>query len=226
MASILIRFDNNEDLRQVTTRKLPNLPSELTREAQWKVHRKSRRDSYVLRLQEEDSDGGQPVLYELPVKCINYCWYGLNWNEALKQYFTNPKELLPEGYGGLWRGQLPADKPGPSNIPPPVQPLGEPLQAGTIFSEGIHSILHGITSNPASLSLPVTSQVATSTPPNPPATPTPAVPPIQLQTTTMSAQPVTVTVPRDRGSKWAFKVSKSSFARSRDVFWSMLTWYL
>ena len=201
MASIQIRFDNNEDSRQVTTRKLPNLPSELTGQAQWKVHRKSRRNSYILRIQEEDSDGGQPVSYELPVEYINYCWYGLNWNEALKQYFTNPKELLPKGYGGLQRGQPPADEPGPSNIPPPVQPLREPLQAGTIFSEGIHSVLHGITSNPASLSSPVTSQVTIPTSPNPLAIPTPTAPPIQLRTTTMSAQPVTaqatITTPVD-----------------------------
>ena len=201
MASIQIRFDDNKDSRQVTTRKLPDLPSELTGEAQWKVHRKSRRNSYVLRLQDEDSDGGQPVSYELPVEYINYCWYGLNWNEALKQYFTNPKELLPEGYGGLQRGQPPADKPGPSNIPPPVQPLGEPLQAGTIFSEGIHSILHRITSNPTSLSSPVTPQVTISTPPNPLVVSAPVAPPIQVQATTMSAQPVTaqatITTPVD-----------------------------
>ena len=192
MATIQIRFDDNEDSQQVTTRKLPDLPSELTGEAQCKVHRKSRRNSYVLRIQEEDSDGGQPVAYELPVEYINYCWYSLNWNEALKQYFTNPKELLPEGYGGLQRVQPPADELGPSNIPPPVQPLGEPLQAGTIFSEGIHSVLYGTTSNPALLSSPVTSQVTVPTLPNPPVTPTTTAPPIQLQTTTMSAQPVTV----------------------------------
>ena len=164
MASIQIRFDDDEDLRQVTTRKLPDLPTELTGQAEWKVHRKSRRNSYVLRIQEEDSDGGQPVSYELPVEYINYCWYGLNWNEALRQYFTNPKEHLPDGYGGLRRGQPPEDEPGPSNIPPPIQPLGEPLQAGTTFSEGIHSILHGITSNPASLSSLVTPQDTSSTP--------------------------------------------------------------
>ena len=88
MASIQIRFDDNEDSRQVTTRKLPNLPVELTGNAYWKAHRKSKRNSYVLKLQEEDLDGGQPVSYKLPVEYINYCWYGLNWNEALKQYFT------------------------------------------------------------------------------------------------------------------------------------------
>ena len=32
----------------------------------------------VLKLTEEDSDGGPPVLYELPVEYINYCWYSLN----------------------------------------------------------------------------------------------------------------------------------------------------
>ena len=101
MASIQIRFDDNDDLRQVTTRKLPDLPNELTGPAEWKVHRKSRKNSYILRLQEEDSDGGAPVSYELPVEYINYCWYGLNWNEALKQYFTSNKELLPDGFGGL-----------------------------------------------------------------------------------------------------------------------------
>ena len=101
MASIHIRFDDDDDLRQVTTRKLPDLPNELTGLAEWKVHRKSRRNSYVLKLQEEDSDGGQPVSYELPVEYINHCWYGLNWNEALKQYFTSNKELLPNGFGGL-----------------------------------------------------------------------------------------------------------------------------
>ena len=171
MASIQIWFDDNEDSRQVTTRKLPDLPSELTGGAQWKVHRKSKRNSYVLKLYEEDSDGGQPVSYELPVKYINYCWYGLNWNEALKQYFTNPKELLDDGYGGLQRGQPPADEPGPSNIPPPIQSLGELLQAGTTFSEGIHSILQGTISNPASLSSPITSQATIPTPPNPPVPP-------------------------------------------------------
>ena len=86
----------------------------------WKAYRKSKRNSYVLKLQEEDSDGGQPVSYKLPVEYINYCWYSLNWNEALKQYFTNPKELLPQGYGGLQRGEPPADEPGPSTIPPPI----------------------------------------------------------------------------------------------------------
>ena len=79
MASIQIRFDDDDDSRQVTTRKLPDLPSELTGSAEWKVHRKSRRNSYVLKLQEEDLDGGPPVSYELPVEYINYCWYGLNW---------------------------------------------------------------------------------------------------------------------------------------------------
>ena len=106
-----------------------------------------RSNSYVLKLQEEDLDGGQPVSYELPVEYINHCWYGLNWNEALKQYFTNPKELLPEGYRGLHRGEPSADEPGPSTIPPPIQPLGEPLQAGTTFTEGIHSLLQGTTTN-------------------------------------------------------------------------------
>ena len=185
VVSIQIRFDNNEDSRQVTTRKLPDLPSELTGSAYWKAHRKSKRNSYILKLQEEDSDRGQPVSYELPVEYINYCWYGLNWNEALKQYFTNPKELLPEGYGGLQRGEPPANKPGPSTIPPPIQPLGEPLQAGMTFSEGIHSLLQGTISNPTSLSSPIASQ------------PPPAIQPIpvtsiQVQTTTMSAQPATI----------------------------------
>ena len=165
MASIHIRFDDDDDSRQVTTRKLPDLPSELTRPAEWKVHRKSRRNSYVLKLQEEDSDGGQPVSYELPVEYINYCWYGLNWNEALKQYFTSNKELLPDGFGGLRRGQPPADEPGPSIIPPPAQPLGEPLQAGTTFAQGIHSVLLGTTTNPASLSSLITPQSTSLNPP-------------------------------------------------------------
>ena len=56
VASIQIRFDDDDDSQQVTTRKLPDLPNELTGPAEWKVHRKSRRNSYVLRLQEEDSD--------------------------------------------------------------------------------------------------------------------------------------------------------------------------
>ena len=179
MASIQIRFDNDDDSRQVTTRKLPDLPSELTGPAEWRVHRKSRRNSYVLRLQEEDSDGGQPVSYELPVEYINYCWYGLNWNEALKQYFTSNKKLLPDGFGGLRRGQPPADEPGPSNIPPPAQILGEPLQAGTIFTQGIHSALQGITTTPTSQSSPIQL--------NPPAITVPVPSQIQVQTTTMSA---------------------------------------
>ena len=198
MASIQIRFDNNEDLRQVTTRKLPDLPSELTGTAYWKPHRKSKRNSYVLKLVEEDSDGGEPVSYELPVEYINYCWYGLNWNEALKQYFTNPKELLPSGFGGLQRGEPPADESGPSNIPPPTQPLGKPLQASTTFGEGIHSLLEGTTLNPAQQSLPITAE----SPQSPSTTlvpqslpiisfpsviqPSPIAPPIQVQATTMS----------------------------------------
>ena len=184
MVSIQIRFNDDEDSRQVTTRKLPDLPTELTGQAEWKVHRKSRRNSYILRIQEEDSDGGQPVSYELPVKYINHCWYGLNWNEALRQYFTNPKERLPDGYGGLRRGQPPQDEPGPSNIPPPIPPLGEPLQAGTTFSQGIHSVLHGITSNPALLSTP---QITVSTPV---VTPGP-VPRPTIMSTSASAPPVT-----------------------------------
>ena len=183
MASIQIRFDNNEDLRQVTTRKLPDLPAELTGSAYWKAHRKSKRNSYVLKLQEEDLDGGQPVSYELPVEYINYCWYGLNWNEALKQYFINPKELLPKGYGGLQRGEPPANKPGPSTIPPPVQPIGEPLQAGTTFSQGVHSLPQGTTNNPTTISSPI----ATLPPPlqnQPP-------PVLPVQTVAMSTQPVT-----------------------------------
>ena len=178
MASIHIRFDDDDDSRQVTTRKLPDLPNELTGPAEWKVHRKSRRNSYVLRLQEEDSDGGPPVSYELPVEYINYCWYGLNWNEALKQYFTSNKELLPNNFGGLRRGQPPADEPGPSTIPPPAPPLGEPLQAGTTFIQGIQSVLLGTTTNPASLSSPITPQIQV--------TPTP-----QTQIPIMSAPPVT-----------------------------------
>ena len=158
MASIQIRFNNNEDSRQVTTRKLPDLPAKLTGTAYWKAHRKSKRNSYILKLHEEDSDGGQPVSYELLVEYINYCWYSLNWNKALKQYFTNPKELLPEGYGGLQRGEPPADEPGPSTIPPPIQPLGEPLQAGMTFSEGIHSLLQGTMLNIAQESSPITAQ--------------------------------------------------------------------
>ena len=75
---IQIRFDDDKDSRQVTTRKLPDLPAELTGSTYWKAYRKSKRNSYVLKLQEEDSDGGQPVSYELPVEYINYCWYGLN----------------------------------------------------------------------------------------------------------------------------------------------------
>ena len=35
-----------------------------------------------------------------------------------------------------------------------------------------------------------------------------------------------VMVPRDRGSKWAFKSSKSGFAQSRDETWSVLMWCL
>ena len=149
MASIQIRFNDNEDSQQITTRKLPDLPSELTGTAYWKPHRKSKRNSYVLKLVEEDSDGGDPVSYKLLVEYINYCWYSLNWNEALKQYFTNPKELLPEGFGGLRRGEHPANEPGPSNIPPPIQPLGKPLQAGTTFGKSIHSLLQGTTLNSA-----------------------------------------------------------------------------
>ena len=196
MVSIQIRFDDNEDSRQVTTRKLPDLPAELTGTAYWKAHRKSKRNSYVLKLHKEDSDGGQPVSYELLVKYINYCWYGLNWNEALKQYFTNPKELLPEGYGGLQRGEPPADKPGPSTIPPPIQPLGEPLQAGTTFSKGIYSLLQGTTLNITQQSSPITAQPPQITVPV-----LPIAPSIQVQATTMSAQPVTaqatITTPVD-----------------------------
>jgi hypothetical protein len=144
-------------------------------------------------------DGGQPVSYELPVEYINYCWYGLNWNEALKQYFTNPKELLPKGYGGLQRGQPPADEPGPSSIPPPAQPLGEPLQAGTIFSEGIHSVLHGTTSNPTSLSSPITPQPTIFALSNPPVAPASVSPQIQAIIMSTSALPVmaqaTITTP-------------------------------
>ena len=188
MATIHIRFDDDDDSRQVTTRKLPDLPSELTGPAEWKVHRKSRRNSYVLRLQEEDSDGGPPVAYELPVEYINYCWYGLNWNEALKQYFTSSKELLPDGFGGLRRGQPPENEPGPSTIPPPAPLLGEPLQAGTTFTQGIHSTLLGTTTNPTSLSSPILPRIQV--------TPTP-----QTQIPTMSAQPVTaqatITTPVD-----------------------------
>ena len=180
MASIHIRFDDDDDSRQVTTRKLPDLPSQLTGSAEWKVHRKSRRNSYVLRLQEEDSDGGPPVSYKLPVEYINHCWYGLNWNEALKQYFTSNKELLSDGFGGLRRGQPPSDEPGPSIIPPPAPPLGEPLQAGTIFTQGIQSVLLGTSTNPASLSSPITSQ-------------TQAAPAPQLQIPTMSASAPPVT---------------------------------
>ena len=195
MASIQIRFDDDDDSRQVTTRKLPDLPSELTRPAEWKVHRKSRRNSYIIRLQEEDSDGGQPVSYELPVEYINYCWYGLNWNEALRQYFTSNKELLPDGFGGLRRGQPPTDEPGPSNIPPPAQILGEPLQAGTVFTQGIHSAFQGITTIPTAQSSPLQ--------PNPPAIVVSAPSQILGQTTTMSASvpPVTaqatITTPAD-----------------------------
>ena len=196
MASIHIRFDDDDDSRQVTTRKLPDLPTALTGPAEWKVHRKSRRNSYVLRLQEEDSDGGQPVSYELPVEYINYCWYGLNWNEALKQYFTSNKELLPEGFGGLHRGQPPADEPGPSTIPPPAQILGEPLQAGTTFTQGIHSVFFGTTTNPTSLSSPITPTAPASTTPQAQVSVAP-----QSQIPTMSAQPVTaqatITTPVD-----------------------------
>jgi hypothetical protein len=206
VATIQIRFDNDGDSRQVTARKLPDLPSELTGSAYWKAHRKSKRNSYVLKIQEEDSDGGQPVSYKLPVKYINHCWYGLNWNEALKQYFTNPSELLPPGYRGLQRGEPLADEPGPSTIPPPIQPLAEPLQAGTVFTEGIHSLLKGTTLNIAGQSSPIMGgspqpQITTPAPPNPPITPISVAPPIQAQATTMSAQPVTaqatITTPVD-----------------------------
>ena len=224
MASIQIRFDDDADSRQVTTRKLPDLPVELTGNAYWKAHRKSKRNSYVLKLQEEDSDGGQPVSYELPVEYINYCWYGLNWNKALKQYFTNPKELLPEGYGGLHRGEPPANEPGPSTIPPPIQPLGEPLQAGTTFTEGIHSLLQGTTTNPTSQSSPITIQ---TTIPVPPLVQTPVAPPIQTQVTTMSATapPVTaqatITTPVDDKTNLRGK-QPPTFDRTRskaDNFW-------
>ena len=213
MASIQIRFNDNEDSQQVTTRKLPDLPSELTRAAYWKPHRKSKRNSYILKLIEEDSDGGDPVSYELLVKYINYCWYTLNWNEALKQYFTNPKELLPEGFGGLRRGEPPANKPGPSSIPLPIQPLGEPLQARTTFKEGIHSLLQGTTLNPTERSSPIMgespqSPFTTSIPQTlpvisfPPVIQSPLVPPpLSIQATTMSVQPVaaqaTITTPVD-----------------------------
>ena len=154
-----------------------------------------KRNSYVLKLQEEDLDGGLPVSYELPVEYINYCWYGLNWNKALKQYFTNLKELLPPGYGGLQRGEPPADEPGPSTIPPPVQPLGELLQAGTIFTEGIYSLLQGTTINPTSQSSPIAPITLPPPVQNQPSLTFP------VQTTTMSTQPVmaqaTVTTPVD-----------------------------
>ena len=213
MASIQSRFDNNEDLRQVTTRKLPDLPSELTRTAYWKPHRKSKKNSYVFKLVEEDSDGEDPVSYKLPVEYINYCWYSLNWNKALKQYFTNPKELLPQGYGGLQRGEPPANEPEPSNIPPPIQPLGKLLQAGMTFGEGIHSLLEGTTLNLAQQSSPITgespqSPSIASIPQTipiilfPPTIQSPPIaPPIQTQATTMSAQPMaaqaTITAPAD-----------------------------
>ena len=227
MASIQIRFDNNEDSWQVTTRKLPNLPSELTGNAYWKAHRKSKRNSYVLKLQEEDSDGGQPVSYELPVEYINYCWYGLNWNEALKQYFTNPKELLPEGYGGLHRGEPPIDEPGPSTIPPPIQPLREPLQVGTTFSKGIHSLLQGTTINLTLQSSSIVgeapqSQIIT---PAPLTIPTPVTPSIQVQVATMSAQPVTaqatITTPvDDKTNLWGKQPPVFDGTRSKaDNFW-------
>ena len=187
--SIQIRFDDNEDSRQVTTRKLPNLPSELTGTAYWKAYRKSKRNLYVLKLQEEDSDGGQPVSYELPVKYINYCWYGLNWNKALKQYFINPKELLPDRYEGIKRGEPPANELRPSTIPPPTQPLGEPLQAGTTFAKGIHSLFQGTSINPTQQPTaigPFQSPFLAQNLPiiSPPIT---QLPPVQIQITTMSA---------------------------------------
>ena len=225
MATIQIRFDDDDDSQEVTTRKLPDLPTHLIGPAEWKVHRKSRRNSYVLRLQEEDSDRGQPVSYELPVEYINYCWYGLNWNEALKQYFTSNKELLPNGFGGLRRGQPLETEPGPSNIPPPVQPLGEPLQAGTTFTQGIHSVLHGTISNPTLLSSPIT-------PSNPPIISTPTIlQTAQTQAITMSAPPVTaqatITAPVDDKTNLRGKQPPTfDGTRSKaDNFWRAFTIY-
>ena len=93
----------------------------------------------------------------------------------------------------MQRGEPPANEPRPSIIRPPVQSLGKPLQAGTIFGEGIHSLLQGMISNPVSLSSPIAPQPQTTTPvpSNPPIIPISVAPPIQIQTTTMSAQPVT-----------------------------------
>ena len=134
-------------------------------------------------------------------------------NDGLKQYFTNPKELLPPGFGGLQRGEPPANEPGPLNIPPPIQPLREPLQADTTFGEGIHSLLEGTTLNLTQQSSPIMGKSPQSPsvsliPQTLPIISFPSViqsppiaPPIQIQATTMSAQPIaaqaTITAPID-----------------------------
>jgi hypothetical protein len=156
--SIQIRFDDNDNSQQVTPQKLPDLPTHLTESAYWKAHRKSKRNSYVIKLIKEDSDGGDPITYELLIEYINNCWYGLNWNKALKQYFTNPKELLPPGFTELGRGEPQPNKPRLLNIPPPIPPIGEPLQARTTFDIEIHSMLQGIAINPAQQSSPITQE--------------------------------------------------------------------
>ena len=99
---------------------------------------------------------------------------------------------MPEGFGGLQRGRPPQNEPGPSTIPPPAPPLGEPLQAGTTFTQGIHSVLSGTSTNPASLSSLITPQSA-------PQVQVAFVP--QTQIPIMSTQPVTaqatITTPVD-----------------------------
>ena len=63
-----VRFDNKEDLRQVTPWKLSDLSTHITGTAYWKANWKSKKNSYIVQITEEDLDGEDPVTYKLPIE--------------------------------------------------------------------------------------------------------------------------------------------------------------
>jgi hypothetical protein len=143
---------------------------------------------YTVQWVEDSSDTGNQVTVEQPIKYINHLWHTIYWSSESRTYFTDPGDILPEGFEGLGHED---HSSGPSHIPPPIEPIHEPLRTGTTFHSGILDTLAGTAVNPAEQPSPILTNPFSPTSFTPPVQSIPT-PPIQVSsmsaTTPIAAQ--------------------------------------
>jgi hypothetical protein len=178
---------------------------------------------YTIQWVKDDSKGGDQRTVEQPIEYINNLWHTIHWSHETRTYYTDPGDILPEGFKGLGHED---NTPGPSYIPPPTEPIHEPLHTGTTFQVGILDTLAGTAANPTQQSSPIPSTPFSPTSVVASMPPILVPPPIQVQSmstsTPVAAQSTIVgTTPADdKGSLKGKQPPVFDGTRAKaDTFW-------